>query len=84
MYQKEEIIDGRKDEEIEKLSEYIEDSKFRNEELKYLVNEELEERNDLDKEQREIAEYCNDLKRKFNNIEKTVNKDYLLNIINLS
>jgi hypothetical protein len=52
--------------------------------LKYLVNEELEERNDLDKEQREIAEYCNDLKRKFNNIEKTVNKDYLLNIINLS
>jgi hypothetical protein len=51
--------------------------------LKYLVHEQLEERNELDREQREVAEYCNDLKRKFNNIEKTVSYKLLNNTINL-
>lgn len=65
-------VNENKDLEIDHLNEEIESYKVSNYELQCKIEAKLNERNDLELEQKEIAHYCNDLKAKFNNIEKTV------------
>lgn len=67
-----------KDEEIDQLNTYIQDCISANEELKDMIDYQLRLRGDLEFEQKAIADYCNELKRKFANIPATVNKTFIL------
>lgn len=61
-----------KDDEIESLNEEIRKIMLINFELQGAIEKELEERHTYEKEQRKIADYCNDLSYKFRNFEKTI------------
>ena len=64
-----------KDSEIDTLNDEIEKVMLNNYDLEMAISKELELRNKYESEQRRIANYCNDLKSKFNNMQKTI-KDY--------
>jgi hypothetical protein len=65
-------FEARKEMEMESINERLEELRQINSDLKYDIQIENAERNDNEKEQRAVADYCNDLKKKFDNIEKTV------------
>lgn len=67
--------DAKKEEEINKLNDYIQECISANDELKHSIAVELGVRHEYEDDQRNIANYCNDLKKKFSNIEKTI-EDY--------
>ena len=64
-----------KDSEINSLNDNIEKIILNNYDLEVAIQKELELRNKYEGEQKRIAAYCNDLKRKFQNMEQTI-KDY--------
>ena len=64
-----------KDEEIEKLNDEIEKVMLNNYDLEMAISKELELRGKYEAEQKRIALYCNDLKNKFKNMQKTI-KEY--------
>jgi predicted RNase H-like nuclease (RuvC/YqgF family) len=61
-----------KEDEINIINQYVEELSSSNEELVYQMSRLTKERTELEHQQREIADYCNDLKRKFANFEQTV------------
>ena len=62
----------KKDDEINKINEEIAKLIIQNDHLRHKICEVLKLRSNLEFEQRSIADYCNDLKNKFNNLDKTV------------
>lgn len=64
-----------KDEEIDNLNDAIQKITLNNYDLEMAIEKELELRNKYEAEQRRIANYCNDLKLKFKNVDKTIS-DY--------
>ena len=57
-----------KEEELNRLNDYLEEYVTTNDELKYQIENETKIRSEYEYEQRSIADYCNDLKKKFNNV----------------
>ena len=64
-----------KDEEIDSLNEEIRQVMINNADLQREIQEELNLRHKYEKEQREIADYCNSLCAKFREMDKTIS-DY--------
>jgi DNA repair exonuclease SbcCD ATPase subunit len=71
-----------KDKEIDDLNDQIHNIMLTNYDLEVAITKELQLRNSYEYEQRKIAAYCNDLRAKFENMEKTIN-DYENAISNL-
>ncbi len=62
----------RKEEEIDQLNNNIQELSQTNDYLKHLYSIENSRRNEVEAAQKSVSDYCNDLKRKFSNLEKTV------------
>jgi hypothetical protein len=70
--QKQDNILTKKENNIDNINTLIQDCLTANIEIKDIIGYERYIRTELDTEQRAIADYCNDLKKKFSNIPKTV------------
>lgn len=64
-----------KDKEVDDLNEAIHKIMTENIELQEVIEDNLQQRHFYEKEQKKIAEYCNDLSYKFRNFEQTI-RDY--------
>jgi hypothetical protein len=64
-------LDSKK-KEINNLNDNIDNCLLANEELKSFINNLTNKRNLLESDQKSISDYCNQLKKKFKDIERTV------------
>lgn len=67
-----ELIELSKDEEINQLNNMIDEYTTKNKEMRLQMHSEIKGKEEVEVDQRDIADYCNDLKRKFYNVDQTV------------